>query len=124
MAATDRNLMSAAGPVVAAVGVFGVSFGVLAGTAGVPAWQSVLMSATVFAGSAQFASVALLKEGATAVSAIVSGALLNARYLPIGVAAGRVMPGGRLRRFVAAQLVVDESFAIGIAAGSPERPDR
>lgn len=119
-----KRLVSAAAPVVAAVGVFGVSFGVLASTAGVPAWQAVLMSATVFAGSAQFASVALLKDGATVVSAIVSGALLNARYLPIGVAAGRVLSGGRLRRFLSAQLVVDESFAIGISAGSPARPDR
>jgi predicted branched-subunit amino acid permease len=77
----------------------------------------------VFAGSAQFAAVAALASGGGALGAIVSGGLLNTRYLATGAAAARVLPGGRLKRFLLAQLVVDESYALGVGSGSPERPD-
>ena len=110
-------------PVIAAVTVFGVSYGVLASGAGFPLWQAVLMSATVFAGSSQFVAVSILAGGGSAAAAIVSGALLNARYLATGAAAARVLEGGRLRRFLLAQLVVDESYALAVGAGTPQRPD-
>jgi 4-azaleucine resistance transporter AzlC len=108
---------------VAAVSVFGVSYGVLARAAGLATWQLVLMSATVFAGSSQFAAVSILAAGGGGASAVVSGALLNARYLATGAAAARALPGGRGRRFLLAQLVVDESYALGVGAGEPGRPD-
>ena len=111
-------------PVVLAVTVFGVSYGVLSSGAGLPAWQTALMSATVFGGSSQFAAVSILSSGGSAWSAVSAGAFLNARYLATGAAAARVLPGGRWRRFVLAQLVVDESYALAVRAGSVERPDR
>jgi 4-azaleucine resistance transporter AzlC len=108
----------------AALVVFGVSFGVLATAGGIPGWQAVLMSAIVFAGSAQFAAVAVIASGGTALAAIVSGGLLNTRYIAIGVVAGRVLPGGPVRRALEGQLVIDESFALGVAAsGAPDKPD-
>jgi predicted branched-subunit amino acid permease len=108
----------------AALVVFGVSFGVLATSGGIPGWQAVLMSAIVFAGSAQFAAVAVIASGGTALAAIVSGGLLNTRYIAIGVVAGRVLPGGPVRRALEGQLVIDESFALGVAAsGAPDKPD-
>lgn len=118
-----RPVILAALPVVAAVGVFGVSYGVLGVAAGIPGWQLVVMSMTVFAGSAQFAAVSALGGAGGALGAIVSGGLLNTRYLATGVAAARVLPGGRLERALLAQLVVDESYAIGVGAGSPGAPD-
>jgi 4-azaleucine resistance transporter AzlC len=114
----------AAAPVVTAVSVFGVSYGVLAAAAGIPAWLAIAMSALVFAGSSQFAVVAILGTGGAAAAAVLSGALLNSRYLGTGTVAARVLPGGRWRRFLLAQLVVDESFALAVGAGTPERPDR
>lgn len=110
-------------PISLAVSVFGVSFGVLARAAGMPGWQAVLMSATVFAGSSQFAAVSVLDGGGGALAAVVSGALLNTRYIATGAAVARALPGGRLRRVLLAQLVVDESFALAVAAGEPGRPD-
>lgn len=110
-------------PMATAVGVFGISYGVLARAAGVPVWAVVLLSATVFAGSSQFAAISILAGGGTIASAVVSAALLNTRYLATGAAAARVLPGGRLRRFVEAQLVVDESYALGVAAGTAGHPD-
>ncbi|HEX2850303.1 MAG TPA: AzlC family ABC transporter permease [Acidimicrobiales bacterium] len=118
----ERGAWAAIAPVVAAVGVFGISYGVLASAAGVPAWETVMMSMLVFAGSAQFAAVSSFAIGSPA-GAVVSGVLLNSRYLATGAAAAPVLPGGRWRRFLLAQLVVDESFALGVGAGSPERPD-
>jgi 4-azaleucine resistance transporter AzlC len=118
-----QRLWVAAAPVVAAVTIFGVSYGVLATAAGLAAWQAVLMSAVVFAGSAQFAFVGVLAAHGGPAAALLSGALLNTRYVAIGAAAARTLPGARLRRFLTAQLVVDESFAIGVGAGSAARPD-
>jgi 4-azaleucine resistance transporter AzlC len=123
--ATRREQWTAAAPVVAAVSVFGVSYGVLATAAGMPAWLAVLMSALVFAGSAQFAAVAILGAGGAAASAVLSGALLNSRYLATGAVAARVLqPRPRWQRFLLAQLVVDESFALAVGAGTPEQPDQ
>lgn len=115
--------MGAALPIALAVSVFGVSFGVLAQAAGMPGWQAVLMSATVFAGSAQFAAVSVIAGGGGVATAIVAGALLNTRYIATGAAVAGSLPGGRLRRVLLAQLVVDESFALAVAAGAPGRPD-
>jgi 4-azaleucine resistance transporter AzlC len=124
MGTTGQRSWTAAVPVVAAVSVFGVSYGVLSAAAGVPAWLAVLMSALVFAGSAQFAAVAILGAGGAAAAAVLSGSLLNSRYLATGAVAARVLPGPRWQRFLLAQLVVDESFALAVGAGTPEHPDR
>jgi 4-azaleucine resistance transporter AzlC len=121
---TRRRQWTAAAPVVGAVSVFGVSYGVLAAAAGLPAWLAILMSMLVFAGSSQFATVAILGSGGAAAAAVLSGSLLNSRYLATGAVAARVLEGGRWRRFLLAQLVVDESFALAVGAGTPQHPDR
>jgi len=118
-----RSLLLRAAPIAIAVGLFGASFGVLAVAAGLPGWSAILMSALVFAGSAQFASVGILAAGGGALPAALAGALLNVRYLATGIAVARAFPGGRLKRTLLAQLVVDETYAMGVAAGEPGRPD-
>jgi branched chain amino acid efflux pump len=70
------------------------------------------MSATTFAGSAQFAVVSVLGAGGTAAAAIVAAVLLNGRYVPMAVAASGAFRGGPLRRLLEAQLLVDESWAL------------
>lgn len=112
---------TAAVPVAIAVGVFGVSFGVLARNAGIGTAAAVLMSATTFAGSAQFAAVAVLAQGGSAATALLAVALLNSRYLPIGASIASVLDRSPLRRFFEAQLVVDESWAIAHQADRPLR---
>jgi 4-azaleucine resistance transporter AzlC len=118
-----RRTLLAAAPIAVAVGVFGVSFGVLARQVHIPGWAAVLMSALVFAGSAQFAAIAILAAGGGVVAAILAGALLNLRYLAVGAAVAPVLPGGPLRRVLLGQLVVDESYVLGVAAGEAGRPD-
>ena len=100
-------------PLALVVGMFGVSFGVLSvSSGGIGAVQAVVMSASTFAGSAQFAAVSIVAAGGQPITAIAAALLLNARYVPIGVSIARFLPGGRVRRFVLAQLVVDESWAL------------
>ncbi|HJP72498.1 MAG TPA: AzlC family ABC transporter permease [Candidatus Limnocylindria bacterium] len=112
-------------PLAIAVGLFGVSFGVLsASTGGMGALPAIVMSATTFAGSAQFAAASVLSGGAGPVTAILAALLLNARYLPIGVSVARFLVGRRLARFVQSQLVVDESWAIAARGGGEFDPHR
>jgi predicted branched-subunit amino acid permease len=100
---------------------FGASFGVLAQAAGIDAAAAVVMSATTFAGSAQFAVVSVLGAGGTAAAAIGAAVLLNGRYVPMAVAASGAFRGGPLRRLVEAQLLVDESWALSSREGAFDR---
>jgi 4-azaleucine resistance transporter AzlC len=108
-------------PLIPAVVAFGASFGVLAQAAGMGAPASLVMSATTFAGSAQFAVVSVLGAGGTVTAAIVAAVLLNARYGPMALAAADVFRGGRLRRLLEAQLLVDESWALSNRDGRFDR---
>jgi len=111
----------AALPLVPPTFAIGVSFGVLAAPVmgSVPA---IVMSAIVFAGSAQFAALSVLGAGGTAAAAVGAGLLLNARFLPMGIAAAPATRGGRLRRAAEGQTVVDASWAL--AADEQGRFDR
>jgi branched chain amino acid efflux pump len=100
-----------------AIAAFGVSFGVLARAAGMSAWAAIAMSATTLAGSAQFAAVSVLAAGGGAAVAVAAGALLNARYAAMGVSAAPVLAGPLWSRFLLAQLVVDESWAVAHGPG-------
>jgi 4-azaleucine resistance transporter AzlC len=94
----------------------GVSFGVLAEPV-LGATAAIVMSAIVFAGSAQFAALAVLGSGGGAVAAIVAGALLNARFLAMGIALAPSLRGGKLRRAAEGQAVVDASWALANRGG-------
>lgn len=95
-----------------AIAAFGVSFGVLARSAGMGPWAAVAMSATTIAGAAQFAAVSVLAGGGSALIAVVAGALLNARYGVMGLSAAPALDGPVWSRFLQAQLVMDESWAV------------
>jgi 4-azaleucine resistance transporter AzlC len=114
---TYRDGIRAILPLMPAIVAFGASFGVLAQAAGIDALAAVIMSATTFAGSAQFAVVSVLGAGGTAAAAIGAAVLLNGRYVPMGVAASGAFRGGPLRRLLEAQLLVDESWALSSREG-------
>ncbi len=100
-------------PFAIAVAGFGVTFGALAHTVDMDVVAVVVMSATTFGGSAQFAAVSLLAQGSTAGAAIAAAVLLNARYIPMGIASAPAIHGPWWKRLLLGQLVVDESWAIG-----------
>jgi len=107
-----RDGARAVGPFAIAVAGFGISFGVLARAAGFGWLAPIVMSATTFAGSAQFAAVSVIGDGGTVAAAVTAALLLNARYGPIGVSVAPYLIGPAWWRFLRAQLVVDESWAL------------
>jgi 4-azaleucine resistance transporter AzlC len=103
-------------PLSAASLLVGISFGVLAepvmGTV-----APIVMSAIVFAGSAQFAATAVLADGGGAAAAILAGTLLNARFLPMGIALAPSAGGRRLWRALVGQAIIDASWALANRGG-------
>jgi len=114
----------AVAPVALAVGAFGFTFGVLARDAGLGPAAAVVFSATTFAGSAQFAAASVLAGGGTLAAAITAAILLNMRYIPIGLSVAPALTGPVWKRGLRAQLVVDESWAIGHLGGGRFDPAR
>lgn len=116
-----RDGARAAVAVAATVWFFGASFGLVARASGMGVLAPLVMSATTFAGSAQFAAASILGASGGALAAITAAVLLNARYAPISISVARLFHGPRLRRLAESQLIVDESWAL---AGRRGRFDR
>lgn len=91
--------------------LLGVSFGVLARPVMGPA-AAIVMSVVVFAGSAQFAALAVLSAGGGAPAAIIAGMLLNLRFVPMGIAIAPSLRTGPLGRALRGQALVDASWAL------------
>jgi predicted branched-subunit amino acid permease len=93
-----------------------ISFGVLAEPV-LGGFEAIAFSAIVFAGASQFAALAVLADGGAAEAAIVAGILLNARFVPMGIAFGPSTTGGPLARFLQGQAIVDASWAMANRGG-------
>ena len=104
-------------PLLPAVVLFAASFGVLARASGMGSFAPIVMSATTFAGSAQFAAASILADAGTVVAAVAAAVMLNARYAPMSLAAGSEFDGPLWRRFFGSQLIVDESWALAARGG-------
>ena len=109
---THRDGVRAVAPLAIAVLGFGISYGVLARAAGMGVLAPIVMSMATFAGSSQFAAASILDVGGTVAAAITAAVLLNARYAPIGVSVAPSLSGSWWSRFLHAQLVVDETWAV------------
>ena len=105
----------AVAPLAPVIGIVGVLFGYLATAAGLTPAAAIVMSATTFAGSAQFAAIAIVGAGGTIAAAVTAAALLNARYAILGISAAPEISGSPLKRLLVAQFVVDETWAIAYA---------
>ena len=112
-----RDGARAALAVAATVWFFGASFGLVARAAGMGVVAPLVMSATTFAGSAQFAVTSILGEGGGAAAAIAAAVLLNARYAPISISVAPLFRGRLPRRLLESQLIVDESWALASRGG-------
>jgi 4-azaleucine resistance transporter AzlC len=111
-AASFRAGLRAGVPYAIAGSVVALSFGVLARQAGFSALGAIVMSAIVFAGSAQFAAIAIIASGGGVAAAIGAAALMNSRFLPMGVALAPSLRGRALARAAQGQTVVDASWAM------------
>ena len=104
-------------PFALATFVLGISFGVLAHSLGWGVVAPIVFSVITFSGSAQFAVAAVLGASGGALAAIAAAVLLNARFLPMGVAVAPFLKGGLLRRALEGQTVVDASWALASRGG-------
>ncbi len=96
------------------IGVYGVSFGAVAASSGFPVWAAVVLSMVAFTGGSQFAYVGVLASGGSTAAAAASALLLGARNALYGLRLSALLPRGRWRRLVAAQLVIDETTAMSL----------
>jgi predicted branched-subunit amino acid permease len=103
-------------PIALPVAAVGMSFGLLAAPL-LGALPSVLMSAVVWSGTAQFAALSILTSGGGTALAASTGLLANTRFLPMGFAIAPSMKGGPLRRLLTGALLADASFVIGHRGG-------
>lgn len=96
------------------VGAFAlaVSFGAFAASEGWPLPLVIVMSTVVFSGSAQFALITALSGGKGLVSGLAAAALINARFIPMAAAVASSLRGGRIRRGLEGQAVVDASWVL------------
>ncbi len=100
-----------------ATGLYGVSFGALAVTAGLDLWQTQVLSLLMFSGGSQFAFVGVLASGGfgSVPSAIVSAWLLGIRNGFYAIRMAPILDLKGWRKPVAAQLTIDESTAVSLS---------
>ncbi len=107
--------LSAAAPIWIGYVAVGLPFGVLAAKQGLSPCMIALMSAIVFAGSAQFIAAAMLGAGASVLSIILTTFFVNLRHLLMSSALALHLKGhSRIFLSLFAYGVTDESFAVNL----------
>ncbi len=119
---TRREITVDALAIGAATGAYGISFGALAITNGFDAWQAQALSLLMFTGASQFATVAILGAGGTAVAAVATALLLGLRNGLYSLSLANLLSLHGWRRPAVAHLTIDESTAMAVA--SADDPDR
>lgn len=114
----DRTVRDAIG-IGIAVGVYGVSFGVLAVAAGLSPAQACVMSMLTFTGASQFAFIGVLAAGGGTVAAMGPAVMLALRNAAYGLSLAPILPRHRRDRALLSQLVIDETTAMARAQEDP-----
>ena len=99
-------------PVLLGYTAIGSAFGFLLVDAGYPWWLAPIMSATMFAGAAQYIAVGLFAVGTTLWEAALVQLVVNARHIAYGLSMmSRFRSAGPLRWYLIFGLT-DETFAL------------
>lgn len=122
MRSSKSSLVSTSVGVALATGLYGISFGALAVTAGLEIWQAMLLSLLMFSGGSQFAFIGVIASGGgAAYAAAIAGAwLLGVRNGFYGVTMAPILQQAGLRKILASQLTIDESTAVSVAQDDPQ----
>jgi 4-azaleucine resistance transporter AzlC len=109
-------------PIMVAVGLVGVGYGVVAVEAGLPPWLTVLSSVLIVSGAAQFALVGLLAAGPGPALVAVTG--LGLRHVPMSATLARLVGHQPLlTRLRLAWILVDETFGLTLRAAKKGEHD-
>ena len=115
-----RRFVSASLMIGVAFVIFGLSFGVLAVSAGASVLQACAMSLLIFTGASQMSAVSVIATGGSAASAFGGAVLLSGRNAVYGLAMAPILRGGSLpSRLLGAQWVIDETTAVVSAETDP-----
>lgn len=97
-----------------ATGLYGISFGALATTAGLDVWQTQVLSLLMFSGGSQFAFIGVIAAGGPAAvgAAVVSAWLLGVRNGFYAVSMNPILRLSGFNRVLGAQLTIDESTGV------------
>jgi len=98
-----------------ATGLYGISFGALAITAGLNMWQTMALSALMFTGGSQFAFIGVIGAGGQAAAAVATAGLLGVRNGLYGVQLGPLLAFEGWKKVLAAHFTIDESTAVSTA---------
>ena len=98
-----------------ATGAYALSFGAISVTAGLSVAQTCALSLLMFTGASQFAFVGVIGAGGNAWAGAATAALLGSRNALYGLRLSSLLEVRGLKRFAAAQFVIDESTAMAIA---------
>jgi 4-azaleucine resistance transporter AzlC len=102
-------------PILVGVIPFGLIYGVLALSAGIPAGQAQAMSSIVFAGSAQFITAQLFGHGTPALVIVMTVAIVNLRHMLYSASLAPYLQ--KLKpawKWVLGYLLTDEAYAVVI----------
>ncbi|MBG6179027.1 AzlC family ABC transporter permease [Arthrobacter sp. CAN_A1] len=102
-----------------ATGLYGVSFGALSATSGFDLWQTMALSLLLFSGGSQFAFIGVVAGGGTGAAAMTAASLLGIRNAVYGMQMNALIRPTGWRRFVAAQVTIDESAATASGQTDP-----
>ncbi len=102
-----------------ATGLYGISFGALAVTAGLSLAQTQVLSLLMFSGGSQFALIGVTGAGGSIGSAVATAGLLGARNALYGAQLGPLLAVRSWRRVLVAHLTIDESTAVATAQPTP-----
>lgn len=112
-------------PILLGVSPFGLIYGVLALSAGLPASLAFAMSSVVFAGSAQFVAAPLLGSGAPAVVVLLTTFVVNLRHLLYGASVAPFLKHLSARwKCALAYVLTDEVYAVAITRYAGEAVGR
>lgn len=118
MSLTRREFLSgvrAELPILVGVVPFGLIFGALAVSAGLPPLLAQGMSSVIFAGSAQFIGAGLMADGAPALVLLATTLFVNLRHLLYSASLAPHVGHLPLRwRMLLAYLLTDEAYAVTI----------
>lgn len=100
-------------PILLGVIPFGLIFGALARSAGIPALESQAFSLLIFAGSSQFIAAELVSEGTPAIIIVLTILLVNLRHMLYSATLAPHLTRLKARwKIVLSWLLTDEAFAM------------
>lgn len=102
-------------PILLGVAPFGMIYGALARSAGLPPEIAQAMSSIVFAGSSQFIATTLFRESAPFIVIVLTTFVVNLRHALYSVSLAPYVASLSLRwKLLISYLLTDEAYAVGI----------